>query len=906
MGPAFVLHLKLKFYSIVRFCIFTLFINHSKMNNIRFFLVFFTIVLFTDFCFAQVQTERDSKQIKVPEKILFDVFTPDQNPKEDLCTPEYSNGCGMGDGFVDFAVAEIENYNSGCNNLNGEAWSQFLELGPAIMFPGATYDFIMKTGYDDQNVSIWIDFNDDFELTEDEMILYDFVLEESGQQYTAQVTIPMTPYLGMHYMRARTNWGGSCDDPCASYGYGEAEDYYVIIGDAASGSVEGIVTEYTGGTPIAGATITLGGNINYTTITEPDGSFLFDFVFVGEYPISCEKEGYNIFDGSQIIVEEDMTTEVYIELTKPTIDLALSGIDIEIPVNGEYEEPVMVENNGDGPLYWSASIAFLSDNIKDYLDLQFEYPVASGYGEAGIETDGVFIYSTMWNGNQINKYDLEGNFVESFTIEGVFGLRDLAYDGTHFYGAGSAPILYEMDFENKELISSLELSFMVRAIAYNHDEDYFYANNWNTDIMWFDKEGTLLGSFEVGPLGENYYGFAYDNVSFGGPFLWGYAQTSESQNELVQIQLPSGTETGFTLDVTEAISGPVFSEAGGLFTHPNLIYGKWTIGGMIQGEKIWGLELSEAQTWIGLAPYVGTLLAGESQNMNVMLNAIDLIPADYNAEIHFTSYPEVGNPVIDVTMNVVPGIQSPTNLSSIVDCETAELCWDIPNPIEVDSFGVYINGEIFYTEEDCHEIYGPDSYTCYVTTWFLGNESTPSDEHAFEIEVPLDLEPVIFIVDSVIYDMIYMSWQTPEGCAEVTGYNVYRNNVKINQSTIFEVQYADTLLGGVGTFEYYVTGVYGFGESDPSNIETVVLTSINKNLESEFSVFPNPVSGNLFIDVNEIPCKISLTDSQGILLKTKTINTKSSQIDLSSLEPGIYFIKLEAEDSAVFKKVVVE
>ncbi len=610
--------------------------------------------LYFSFLYVILKIEMNRLTEQPPKVKLQDLFSPDLNPEDDLCIPEYSTGCGMGDGFTDFAVAEIQNYNSGCADLNGEGWSQYLGLGPAILFPGVTYDFIFKTGYNDQFVTIWVDFNDDFELTEDEIILFDFDLNQSGQFYTAQVTIPMTPYLGMHYMRARTNWQSSCDDPCEGYTYGEAEDYYVVIGDAASGSVEGLVSEYTGGAPVSGATITLEGTYNYTIETETNGSFIFDYVFVGDYTIKCEKEGYNTIE-YEITVEEDLTTEVDFELTLPTIDLTTTIIDIEIPVNGEYEELVMIENNGDGLLSWSASIAFLSDNIKDFLDLQFEYPVANGYGEAGIETDGVFIYSTMWNGNQINKYDLEGNFIESFSIDGVFGLRDLAFDGTHFYGAGSAPILYEMDFENKELISSLELPFMVRAIAYNQDEDYFYANNWNTDVIWFDKEGTLLGSFEVGPLGENYYGFAYDNVSFGGPYLWGYAQTGDSQNELVQIQLPSGIETGFSLDVATILPGPQFGGAGGLFTHPNLIYGKWTIGGLIQGEKIWGLELSEAQTWIGLSPYAGTLEAGESQPMNVMLNAIDLTPGEYNAEIHFTSYPQVGTPVIDVTMNVVSG-----------------------------------------------------------------------------------------------------------------------------------------------------------------------------------------------------------------------------------------------------------
>ena len=117
--------------------------------------------------------------------------------KGDLCVPEYSTGCGMGDGFTDFAVEEIQNYGSGCaDNMGYDGWSQYLELGPAFLLPGHTYDFIMQTGYDNQFVTIWIDFNDDMVFTSDEKIMNDFNMDNSGQFYTTQATIPNNAILG--------------------------------------------------------------------------------------------------------------------------------------------------------------------------------------------------------------------------------------------------------------------------------------------------------------------------------------------------------------------------------------------------------------------------------------------------------------------------------------------------------------------------------------------------------------------------------------------------------------------------------------------------------------------------------------------------------------------------------------
>jgi len=874
------------------------------MLNLRFAAIGLTLLIIANFSFSQDRRQLDNPKHQFPIKITQDLYDPASSPKEDLCTPVYNSGCGMGDGFEDFAIAEIENYNSLCDDLNGTGWSQYLELGPAILFPGITYEVEMSTGYSNQYVTIWIDFNDDFELTEDEIILFDFVMEDVGVMYTVEVTIPMTPYLGMHYMRARTNWQSSCDDPCASYGYGEAEDYYVIIGDAASGDVEGSVVEYSGGAPISGAIINLEGIFDYTTETEPDGGFAFDFVFTGEYTISCEKEGYN-FEEYVIMVEEDLVTEIDFQLTQPTIELNTESINVSLPVNGEYEEIAWVENNGDGELLWSASIAFQSKETKEYLDLQFEYPAENGYGEAGIETDGNYLYTTMWNENNINKYDLDGTFIESFTITGVFGLRDLAYDGTYFYGCSGSPTVYEMDFENEVLVSTFEAPIMVRGIAYNPDEDYFYANNWNTPITMFDKTGNVLGEFETGPIGENYYGFAYDNVSFGGPYLWGYAQTGDSQNELVQIQLPSGVETGFSLDIATVISGPTFQAAGGLFTHPNLIYGKWTIGGLVQGETIWGLELSEANTWIGLAPYTGTVQPGESEPINIMLNAIDQDPGQYNAEIHFTSWPEVGNPVIEVELTITEGVEAPENLVYTVDCEIAELCWEYAGTNQPDSFAIYINDDVTYAEENCYEIYGPDFYNCYVTAWLDGIESIPSNETSFEIPFPDDMEPNSLMVDSLVYENVYLSWQMPIGCAEVSGYNIYRNNEKINDTPLIELKYSDVLMEA-GTFEYYTTAVYGYGESDPSNTEMVVFTSLNENQEKEFVIFPNPVKGKLNIRTKNSPCNFSLMNNQGIVVVSQKITDNDNQIDLSEFKPGLYFLKLENSDGVFSHKLIVE
>jgi len=155
----------------------------------------------------------------------------------ELCVPEYVTGCALGDGFSDFAVEEIENYGTGCADLNGTGWSQYLELGPATLYQGQIHDFIMASGFTGNFATIWIDFNDDYTFTADEIVLDNYWIQLQNQLYTVPVQIPADALTGTHYMRARTRFANFCDDPCASYFYGEAEDYMVTIEAAPSTAI---------------------------------------------------------------------------------------------------------------------------------------------------------------------------------------------------------------------------------------------------------------------------------------------------------------------------------------------------------------------------------------------------------------------------------------------------------------------------------------------------------------------------------------------------------------------------------------------------------------------------------------------------------------------------------------------
>ncbi len=143
-----------------------------------------------------------------------------------LCQP--SMDCSLGDGFQLFSVAEINN-PSAC-----EGYGDFTNL-VANLAPDSTNELTVTTGYGDQFVKVWIDFNDDSIFTANEVVVNNVEIA-SGQgsgtyTVTMDLVVPAGAALGPHRMRAKTNWDGPVpNDACEETSFGETEDYTANIG----------------------------------------------------------------------------------------------------------------------------------------------------------------------------------------------------------------------------------------------------------------------------------------------------------------------------------------------------------------------------------------------------------------------------------------------------------------------------------------------------------------------------------------------------------------------------------------------------------------------------------------------------------------------------------------------------
>lgn len=236
-------------------------------------------------------------------------------------------------------------------------------------------------------------------------------------------------------------------------------------------------------------------------------------------------------------------------------------------------------------------------------DLLFEIDISDSGGggsRAGGEFDGNYFYITEWNGAEIDKFASDGTFIETFSIPGVSGLRDLAWDGTYMYGGAAGGTIWEMDFNTQTLISSITGTFESRAIAYNSDQDVFYCSNWNDPVWVIDRTGTTVSTINLVATTST-YGMAYDTHSDGSPYLWVFDQGDGANNPqyIHQYDLAAAAFTGFTYDVSLDI-GSGMGIAGGLFLTIEYDTDIVVIGGVYQDstedatDYLFGYELCDA------------------------------------------------------------------------------------------------------------------------------------------------------------------------------------------------------------------------------------------------------------------------------------------------------------------------
>jgi hypothetical protein len=140
------------------------------------------------------------------------------------------------------------------------------------------------------------------------------------------------------------------------------------------------------------------------------------------------------------------------------------------------------------------------------------------------------------------------------------------------------------------------------------------------------------------------------------------------------------------------------------------------------------------------------------------------------------------------------------------------------------------------------------------------------------------------------------------------GYNVYRNNVKINTALVIPTSYTD-VVSISGLYTYHVTAVYSnpAGESGPSNNHVVdVITGIKETGLSMTSIFPNPAKEVVNITSDFTIHAVTVYNFTGQIVSSENVNGNVHQINTSGFRPGIYIFHVHTSNGTAMERIVVQ
>ena len=161
------------------------------------------------------------------------------SPLNCYCTPIYTTGKTGGDLISNISIVGTTLANNTGTSPVNPAYTYFTGQPnyTGTLQAGSTYTISVSVGaFGSQNVAVWIDYNDDGQFATSERVGYSTTSINANGTASFSIVLACNPALGNHRMRIRDVWNtsGISIDPCASYGWGETEDYNITISAPAA------------------------------------------------------------------------------------------------------------------------------------------------------------------------------------------------------------------------------------------------------------------------------------------------------------------------------------------------------------------------------------------------------------------------------------------------------------------------------------------------------------------------------------------------------------------------------------------------------------------------------------------------------------------------------------------------
>lgn len=193
---------------------------------------------------------------------------------------------------------------------------------------------------------------------------------------------------------------------------------------------------------------------------------------------------------------------------------------------------------------------------------------------------------------------------------------------------------------------------------------------------------------------------------------------------------------------------------------------------------------------------------------------------------------------------------------------------------------------------------------------------TAGNSDAFDVLESVYLaSPTNLVAEVGPFDDVQLTWDAPvvetsfasrSVNVDLLGYNVYRDDVQINAALVEVTEYNDPN-PSIASHDYYVIAVYDAGQSEPSNVVTVIVTDVAELSLNSINIYPNPTEEVFTIEItDDLILDVTIRDISGKEVYHSVLN-KTSQISVSDLQKGVYLVQLvdKSSNNMIVKKLIV-
>jgi hypothetical protein len=565
--------------------------------------------------------------------------------------------------------------------------------------------------------------------------------------------------------------------------------------------------------------------------------------------------------------------------------------------------------------------------------------------------------------------DNAGAVTSTFVVAGVGtgtnGIRGLTYDGTNIFATvGTNKVIYKINPTTKTLVSSVTattVAFSLRGIAFdslaNAGAGGFWVSAFNSDFVLVSRTGAILQTI---PLATHtltgVYGIAFDPYTAGGPYLWAFDQGGGTEAKLKRVNISTGMLDGPQRDINPDFSAAAIAGSVSITWRYNP--GTWTIMGVGQQAPslLFAYELNDfvlasldasADSIIWNPPYTiipqtevvpynwtvkssnngAAAITDLSTSFRLTDSIVDYFapPAAHNSNVGSLATVSNNFGPFTPTMGFYY-MQADANTNTQTDVVPANDTLTIPFLSVEDSV---------YARDNSQALSGlgiGDGIGGTLGQYFTMNQSAYITSATFLLTAPTEADftsvdlydmsgglPANIIASSADYTftaadtngvVLTLSFLTPYLAAPgdyFLGVNEHAFNVTLGR-TPFNYRANSGFVTFTGQpwapseqFGFPVTYILRMN-IDPTTV------GIDATAASQFSVFPNPSTGRVYIhnakgDASGI---ISIYNSVGQLVYERNESALTScMVDLSSYANGVYRVLVKSKNSTYNTSVVI-